>query len=893
MMRMHLTRLRVEQVRRFRQPMELSGLTPGLNIVTGPNEAGKSTLVRALRAAFLERNRSTALEDLRPWGEGSSAPTIEVDFELAGVSHRLVKSFLARKRCSLRMGATTLDSAAAEDHLAQLFGFSFASKGASKPEHAGIPGLLWVEQGTGHLLEVGPAQDHLREALSGLSATDQALHELTASGGDALLERLQQQRAELLTPGGKPRGEWAVVSERLPVLRAQGQELEGRIQRYRAQVDELGRLRLDHETDARDKPWETWRADLERAQAELEALTRQGERLRQDQDRLQRSEQTRELLAQDLQHQVRQAELAVQREREWQDASAQLAAQAPMLAQAHDMLAQAQAATARARAQANASRLSAQRLTLDQQLQDARAGARRAQALLERVQQAQAALQALVETSPGAEWPAAEIERLRQLDRAEREARFQRQAVATRLHHQLVPGVALTWIEGAEGAEAPLSGEGEVLLDARSVLDLPGLGRLTITPGGGDLAERIRHHERAGDALRAALQGLGVASLDDAERRHAAQLEHAAQVRSARQALRLLAPQGIDPLRAEWAQAQDRCAEGLRRMEQLPVVTDPDLPVLSLAQAEAADEAAQDRERAARQALGVAERAEARWRSALDIAERERRLASAAEVQAQRDARRVQSQRLLLEAQTECEVLREQVRQAESVISAARPDWIRQDIERLQASVNQRLQAHQRRHEQILQLQAALAEAGAEGLEESLASVVGERARSELRQGELSRRAQALDLLCRLIEARRQAALDRLHAPLLERMSHYLPLLWPQSRVELGASLQPGRRVSRTPDGGLEAGDIDALSFGTREQMALISRLAYADLLQQAGRPTLLVLDDVLVHSDAQRLSQMKRVLYDASRRHQILLFTCQPAAWSDMGVELRTLAGP
>ena len=55
-------------------------------------------------------------------------------------------------------------------------------------------------------------------------------------------------------------------------------------------------------------------------------------------------------------------------------------------------------------------------------------------------------------------------------------------------------------------------------------------------------------------------------------------------------------------------------------------------------------------------------------------------------------------------------------------------------------------------------------------------------------------------------------------------------------------------------------------------------------------RPTLLVLDDTLVHSDEARLAQMKRVLFDAAGRHQILLFTCHPEKWRDLGVAARAL---
>ena len=74
--------------------------------------------------------------------------------------------------------------------------------------------------------------------------------------------------------------------------------------------------------------------------------------------------------------------------------------------------------------------------------------------------------------------------------------------------------------------------------------------------------------------------------------------------------------------------------------------------------------------------------------------------------------------------------------------------------------------------------------------------------------------------------------------------------------------------------------------------MGLISRLAYADMLQEAGKPTLIILDDALVHSDTQRLAQMKRVLFDAAQRHQILLFSCHPENWQDLGIRQREMNG-
>ncbi len=115
---MKLTRLRVENFRRFREPRELTDFAPGLNLFTGANEVGKSTLADAIRCAFFERHRSSSLERLRPWDEPSATPTVEIDFELGGQRCRLTKAFLGKqRRCELRIDGSASDGVAAEDRL--------------------------------------------------------------------------------------------------------------------------------------------------------------------------------------------------------------------------------------------------------------------------------------------------------------------------------------------------------------------------------------------------------------------------------------------------------------------------------------------------------------------------------------------------------------------------------------------------------------------------------------------------------------------------------------------------------------------------------------------------------------------------------------------------------
>lgn len=120
-------------------------------------------------------------------------------------------------------------------------------------------------------------------------------------------------------------------------------------------------------------------------------------------------------------------------------------------------------------------------------------------------------------------------------------------------------------------------------------------------------------------------------------------------------------------------------------------------------------------------------------------------------------------------------------------------------------------------------------------------------------------------------------------------LDRYLQLVFPGAKLDLDLTMAPGAMVRQGPEG-LEAHTFDALSFGAREQLGVLTRLAYADLVKEAGRPTLLILDDALVHNDSDHIDRMKRAIFDAAARHQVLLFICHPEVWRDMGVAIRRL---
>ena len=892
-MSLQLTRLRIEQLRQFRQPFELNPLVPGLNIFAGPNEAGKSTLVRAIRAAFFERYRSKAVEDLRPWGDAGAMPQVEIDFLLQNQAGQLVKSFLSSKaRCSLSWGGAQLDGAEAEDRLAQLFGYGFASKGASRPEHWGIPGLLWVEQGTGQELAdaAAHARDHIHSALQD-QVSQTTAGSVAATGADELLAKFQAQRDELLTATGKPRASYLEAIQQAEQLQQQLTELDERISRYQQQVDQLSTLRHEHQQDERERPWEALRQRLAEAQQAEQRLQLTAQQLAEAQATAQRQDQQHQLLLNQIQSFDQLQQSLSQRQQAAHQAALALQQADEACSVAQQQADQANQQAQRARDALNRARQHATRQALDKQLQEAQEAAKRYEQTLHDAHEKQAQLDQLKAQAAACALSRTEVEALRKLERQLQDLKLQRQAVSTRLQFALQGPQAIE-LQGVHGTDT-LTGQGERLLAEAVTLQLPGLGQLTVTPGGQDLGALARDCAQLQSELQARLQALGLADVAQAEARLQQHQDWLSQISVAQQMLAHLAPKGLEPLKQAWLNAQGQMQSAQTALAQLPAPPDQGESgheLLSWTAAEAAQQAADQLEARTRQALAQAQQAKARAEAQVQASQREWERAQSDLANPERVTLHQQAQRQLLQLEQERRVQALLVQELTRQREEARPDIVRQDIERLTRSIAQQEQSHQQRHTRIQVLENELQLAGAQGMEEQRQLCFGELDRAQRRVTELHRRAQALALLCAKFEGKRQAALARLQAPLQKHLQHYLQLLFPQADVQVGEQLTPDTLVRRTSSGTAEASRFDALSFGAREQLALISRFAYADLLREAGRPTLLILDDALVHSDPMRLSAMKRVIFDAAQRHQMLLFTCHPEAWRDMGVPIQNI---
>ena len=107
--------------------------------------------------------------------------------------------------------------------------------------------------------------------------------------------------------------------------------------------------------------------------------------------------------------------------------------------------------------------------------------------------------------------------------------------------------------------------------------------------------------------------------------------------------------------------------------------------------------------------------------------------------------------------------------------------------------------------------------------------------------------------------------------------------------AETGASGPTGNRYGEVAidaqlnPGGIELGgderDFEALSAGTREQIALLLRLSIAEALD-----SFVILDDQLTQSDRSRLTWMGDLLRLASADIQIIVLTCHPDDYAAAG---------
>lgn len=862
---MKISALRLFNVKRFAgRGVAIEGIGDGVNVLCAANEFGKSTSFEALHALFFQPYSGTpgAVRNLQPYSKGS--PLVEADIAAGDGRFRITKQYYSGRFArvtDLASGRVIAQADEAENFISALV----------KGGPAGPAGLLWVRQGvTGIDKRSNAEEDGEKQVRASLLESVQGEVE-AITGGRRMAEIMQAVDEELdkivTKRGPKAGGRYASAIESRDRLAVEERRLAGEVDALREALDRrASALKRLAERDGDDERQERRRA-VETAQAAFEAAKAQGEKLKTAEAELRLACERRDtahkeldafrlasLKAKDLQARLLEGE---QRRQEAMGRRRQAA----------DAIENARAATEAAETEEQDIRNLLARLDAafrareaSERLAESKERLSEAEATRKLLEDAEAKL-ALVRLPPNAieELQALELElaRLRAVEEAGR------------------PSVAIAYETNASGrvtmdGTALMEGR-EHSYDGQAQLVVPGIGLISLRSN-----RSLPSDARLGqvEAKRRALLGaMGADTLAEARGRQAQAQQIDAGMRELRGKLSSLAPAGLPKLRAELA-AQELAGAGVPAPEGDP------------AQARAALTAAVERRGQARQALREAEPARGSAEEAFVTAEM---LLARVQVEQSHVAAilgpvemRSERERALSHGLAE---LAHRFVEAEAHAGSLRANAA--DLESVEAGLKRAQSVEHAAEREIASLREAIA-----GLNAEIRSRSDEAVEETWRET-----AEALSAAMRRVEAfetevavlqRLSCALDSARSdarelylkPVMAELRPLLGLLFDDVAVSFDEKTLLPHKISRN---GLEE-DVERLSGGMREQLSVLTRLAFARLLARDGRPAPVILDDALVYSDDDRIEKMFDALHRQSREQQIIVFSCRQRAFQRLG---------
>ena len=885
---MKLRSIAVNQFKKFTVPMRLDGIENGLNVVVGPNEMGKSTLLDALRAALFEKYSSKAQPIVVLQNDRNQAgPVVELAFELDDGVYRVTKRFVKKPYARLACpDGRTLEGDAAEDTLRSLLGFDEPGKTGAKAETLGMWNVLWVQQGQsfGALDLPESARSNLHSALESEVGTV-----LGGRRGRALPQAIETQLGELVTSNSKPRGAYKDLIEKTDALQS---EIEGLSTRRHELAKTLDDLEEAQETLARLSPGDRDQAD----QTELIDTRKRHGQLTELEARI-------AVGASDLELKKRNLEQANNAQKERAGLEKTIVAEEKAVEQAGQRLENVRQQERDGRSQLDALRagmceadaavtqadgvVSRQRRTLaaverQARIRELESRCGKAQAVEKRRREDQQGAAAILVTD-------GVIEAIRDAAKGLETVESRLSAAATRI----VFDMTLEALSGIEIDGQALSAEQPSVQAVEPVtIEIPDHGRITIEPAIKDRDKLLGQQRDTKAMLKGALQAGGIKTVNDAEDQYTRRQKLLQTAELARQEAELHAPATDD--HDAGAQALSGYIEGFRKIlaREMADLDAEKLP--EHAEADAAWRAAVEHAEEARRAVDTARAAlvgpektlsqfhtelgtvKARYDDGKERLETLRRELADAEQELYGD----QLQARIDAAQAE---LSEQ-ENAVAGLEAQRTDetipQLEARIARLDRAIQDRREKRGNLREKIAGLRSHVEALEGAGLDEAIQQKARELDFCEEERRRITREVQVLSLLLSTLRAAEQDAKERYLSPVLNRIRPYLQLLFPGAEITIDENLHI---VGVLREAGYEEA-FHHLSMGTQEQIAVLIRLAFAEMLVEQGHPATVILDDALVFSDDQRMSRMFDILNMAARNVQVIIFTCREQLFEELG---------
>jgi chromosome segregation ATPase len=884
---MILHRIEVENWRNWRKPKVLAPLNNGINIIHGPNEIGKSSIMDAICRGFFDRHNTAgeAMRGRQPWGS-NLGPTVEIEFSHNGQRYYLKKRFIddAMAELSVRRDGDwerISQGATADEQITELTLGDQSGRGLSKPEHWGLGQVLWAQQGSAAHLEVGDGQQaQLRGALK---------ITLDSTQGEAIEQAVADRYGETYTSKGRLRSGQANKAEVLN-LAEQLKDAQSRVEEIEQQRNELALLAHDlqaaedenkqtlQQLQQAEKDLTAQRKDLKSLQTaqheyeKLESAARETEatweRLNEQISRIKRAEEAVQQAQKDFQTFQNTRDKTLQSLEEAQTACNE---HETRLDQRSDELIRRQEALA-------AAERTEQWLQIAEQLADLNKRLEKAQVLQRKVTDAQQELDQL--KAPDKK----ELQALRKLDRDINAKQAEVDAVS--LAVRLEPECDLTVKVEADGKQQSTLKQAEPIdIKALSTmaLQIQGVGLITIRAGKSDAATLAKSlatlHEKW--AIKTSPFGETELSKLDEMAAHRQQLEqrveqlesHADDGEDAEELIGQI--EGLEAERAALS-AQDQTLEDCDQ---------------NLTAACEATKTAQQSANDAQKEHKAAENALSQVSEILNIAEKDEAKAKGKLVTAQAllTERSKEAQRLAEEDDLSSKERKRNLADALKGMDAAKlrletkdkppVEDLADDIDTLQAEVNRLNDDLRDQALRIGSLKQDVSRMGGQGFYSQYVEAIELQDTLERRHASANLDAEAIDLLWTTIKRHKKDVFDALVKPVRSMVSTMMhELVGPAyDCIEFDEHLRP---TAIQPTGRDVQASIDDLSFGTQEQIMLLIRLALARLLGVKDNRQCVILDDPLVNTDRRRQRAALRTLQQAAQYTQILIFTCHPIAY-------------
>jgi hypothetical protein len=883
--------LMVEGVGRFAAAAHIDGFADGVNVLAAGNEAGKSTLFRAIRSCLFSRHDSK-VQEIRDLGSDDSQlpATVQLTFLHNGRTYVIKKSFLRSPSATLiEDGREIARSKQADEAVWELLGLS---PGSGRTLDDGAFGVLWVGQGASFGAPApGPAASSVLN-----SAIESEVGALI--GGERARQTVEDINTELrryLTDTDRPKSDgplhralrevehWqAAETEAQTKLMALEQHFSGLFQlRQRhnemtdpAAADQLAKELVEAKTslvDARTSAQEIRRFEAEESSAKraLEAATQRLKQLRDLTGRIDASRQSETVLAKlypEQQAREQEARTVLSRTQE-QIANAEQ--QSQMLSASEQQLEKLSAATLRA----------LRKEDLERQL---KALDRAANELL----QIDAQLTQL-NIKPK------QIEDIDELERKIATLDAQLSAAAAHLNIEVQPAGKGQVRIGTARPEQTYSGP----VIAETKVTVGELAIITVTP-----APNASHETRQSlDADRVALlKSIGVGTSAEARAILAKRRDLEAGRKGVVTELKSLNVTGdptpiIAKAKISLAETDAAIFSALAdaQRQTLPSNSEIEEEKLELGRQRAAlnarrasfEETLDQQQEALEGAVVIRSGTESKLELIRKSIDDDTAICP--------DAERLGRDSALMADVTAAETAHQT---AATVLLAKRqtvPDTA--EIERREARCLRLGQALENRQSDLLDLEREIGRltgqiqsAGGDGVGEALASAQEQRALAERERSRIEERAATLKLLRDTVSGCLDEGRERYYEPVRKHLRPFLNDLFPGADLELGDGFAiTGIKRDRTES-------FTRLSDGTQEQVAVLVRLAMASMLAERGQTVPVILDDALVYCDDDRIKRMFDALIRAGKRQQVIVLTCRLRTFAPLGghtLRVRTIA--